>query len=520
MTNGLLGRWRAALLPAALLVALGAVSPSPSSPSPSQESEAREPIHLVVLHTNDVHGQALPRRATWIEDRELWVGGLERVAAYVAKVRAEQGDDGVLLLDGGDWFQGTPEGRVRGGRDFVELLARLDYDAMALGNHEFDLGIEPLLALLLETEVPSVCANLYADGERVGWVRPYRLVERCGLEIAVVGLISPVTPDITNKDARRLDFRDPLREFDRAAKELPAGVDLVIPLTHDGLELDRALAAHRPDLPLIVGGHSHTYLRDGVLVGDTRIVQAGDKATVVGRVDLDIDPVTKKVLRSRSRLIELDEDPDPKYRDPELAAGIERLRERTDREMSVVVGSLAVEPGAPSPYTSSALGNWIADAMRAYTRADVGVHNRGGIRSSLAKGPVTRRNLFEVLPFANTVVSFELTGAELLDCMTKAVENRPTVRIEVSGMEIDVELREEGRIGVRAIRVGGAPIDPERRYRVATNSFLADGGDSIFRFDRELDTLDTGSLIREVLELDLANGPFTPPADARIDVRR
>lgn len=499
----------AAGLAALGLVGLGAFGPVPRAAANERGASASdEPIHLVLLHTNDVHGQALPRRAAWITDRELWIGGLERAAAYIARVRSEMDGEreGVVLVDGGDWFQGTPEGRVRGGREFVKLLARLDYDAMALGNHEFDLGIEPLLALLLETQVPSVCANLYdptdgPDGERVGWVRPYRIVERCGLTIAFVGLIAPSTPDITHEDARRLDFRDPIAELDRVCAELPEGVDLVIPLTHNGLTLDRELAVARPDLPLIVGGHSHTYLRDGVTVGPTRIVQAGDKCSVVGRVDLFIDPNTKKVLSSRSRLMELDREPEARFTDVEFVRDVEALVARTDEVMSIVVGELAETPPRAMPFESGALGNWISDAMREFSRADAALHNRGGIRSTLSAGPITRRDLFEVCPFGNTVVTLELTGRELERCLVGSLESRSSVRIEVSGVEARIRIvdDEERPIRVDELLVGGEPIDPRRRYRVATNSFLATGGDRIFRLDREIEPLDTGVLLEDLL---------------------
>lgn len=513
----------AALSVIALVLGAQLFAAPPSARGASaQESSDRADIHLVLLHTNDVHGQALPRRATWIEDREVWVGGLERLAAYVASVRAEMDEphEGVLLVDGGDWFQGTPEGRVRDGREFVKLLAALDYDAMALGNHEFDLGLEPLLALLLETEVPSVCANLYDGENRVGWVRPFRTVQVCGLDVAFVGLLSPRTPDITHPDARRFVFNDPIAEFARAERDLPDGIELVIPLTHNGLELDRDLAIARPDLPLIVGGHSHTYLRDGVIVGDTRIVQAGDKATVVGRVDLLVDPVTKKVTSTRSRLVELDAEPDPELVLPAIKDGVARLAAQTEKEMSVVVGRLAKDPVQPGPLSSGGLGSWISDALRTFTRADIGVHNRGGIRSQLAAGPITRRHLFEVCPFPNTVVSFELSGAELWQCLNLALDGKETVRLEVSGLEVALSLRDDGKIALESARVNGEPLDRERTYRVATNSFLATGGDLIFRLERNLDALDTGVLVRDLLEQEFAGGGTVRlPEENRFTVR-
>lgn len=483
--------------------------------------QANESIHLVVLHTNDVHGQALARRATWIEDREVWVGGLERVAAYVASVRAETSgpNEAVLVLDAGDWFQGTPEGRLRGGRDFVNALTLIPYDAMALGNHEFDLGLESLLSLLLECGPPVVCANLRQGLERVGWVPAYRILERRGLEIAIVGLISPDTPGITHPDAKRLTFADPLEELDRVISELPTSVDLVIPLTHDGVELDRKLAQHRPELPLIVGGHSHTYLREGLMVGTTRIAQAGDKATVVGRVDLELDPLTGRVLSSSSRLVDLDQPVDPAFRDAKLADAVERMRGQTEREMAVLVGHLAAAPKPAGPLASGGLGSWICDAMRGSTGADIALHNRGGIRSTLAPGPISRRQLFEVCPFQNTVVTIELTGAELLECLRAGLEGKASVRIEVSGLDLDLRLDAERRIRLDSVRVGGTPLDVAQRYRVATNSFLARGGDGIFLLDRTLEIADTGVQLCDLLERQFSvDEPLLLPEDDRIHV--
>lgn len=482
-----------------------------------------EPIHLVVLHTNDVHGQALPRRATWIAEREVQVGGLARVAAYVEAVRREHRGPrrGVLLVDGGDWFQGTPEGQIQGGKPFLETMLELGYDALAVGNHEWDLGETGLRALLQVAGERAVCANvrLGPDAERVDFFRPFRVVSVAGLDVALVGFVAQETPFITHRDARRYHFREPAAEMESVLKELPKGIDLVLPLSHCGVEADRALAQAFPELPLIVGGHSHTFLREPVRVDATRIVQAGSKATVVGRVDLFIDPRTKRVLEMTARLVELDTEPSPELRVERVEARVAKLSELAAASLEEVVGELTSAPHPGGPLRSSGLGNWIADSMRAAFDADVALHNKGGIRAALVEGPVTRRNLFEVMPFDNTAVAFWLSGAELESVVRRGLEGTGRRGFECSGMTVEWS---DGPDGVRvlAIHVGGRPLDPSSRYRMATNSFLASGGDRLFELGRSLEIADSGRLLRDLLEADLVAQPrFSVPNEDRYQRR-
>lgn len=482
-----------------------------------------EPIHLVVLHTNDVHGQALPRRATWIADREVYVGGLSRVAAYVEQVRREHTGKrrGVLLVDGGDWFQGTPEGQIQGGKPFLETMLELGYDALAVGNHEWDLGEPGLRALLEVAGERAVCANvrLGPDKERVDFFRPYRVVSVAGLDVALVGFVARETPFITHRDARRYHFSEPAAELEQIWKELPEGVDLVLPLSHCGVDADRALAQAFPELPLIVGGHSHTFLREPVRVDATRIVQAGSKATVVGRVDIYIDPRTKRVLELTARLVELDAEPAPELRVERVDRRVAELTELAAASLEEVVGELTAAPRPGGPLRSSGLGNWIADSMRAAFDADVALHNKGGIRAALVEGPVTRRNLFEVMPFDNTAVAFWLSGAELEAVVKRGLEGTGRRGFECSGMTVEWS---DGPDGVRvlAIHVGGRPLDPKSRYRMATNSFLASGGDRLFELGRSLEITDSGRLLRDLLEADLVAQPrFAVPNDDRYQRR-
>lgn len=483
-------------------------------------------LHVIVLHTNDIHGQVLPRAATWIEgENPPLAGGIPRIAAYVNRVRAEARESHaeLIVVDAGDWYQGTPEGSLDDGLGIVKALAQVGYDALCIGNHELDKGLPNLKRLLRDTAIPAVCGNLFdrSTHARVAWVEPYRVVERDGLRIAIVGLLTPATPEITHRDARELEFVEPARALTRVRAQLAGRVDWILPITHLGVDDDRKLARAHPDLPLIVGGHSHTYLKHGVREGDTRIVQTGSKASGVGRVDLWFERATWKVVESRARVVDLVDEPAVSDRNAAVDAICRELESRSEAEMKVVVGEFTGPlTRSKNPLESSPAGNWIADALRAHTRADVGLMNRGGIRCDLAAGPITRRHLFEISPFDNVVSVLTLTGAELFDVMRRSVEGEAHSGLEVSGLELEVEMGRSKQRRLAAIHVGEKPLDRAATYRVVMNSFMADGGDAYLEKREGAGRVDEPVLIREMLELALRAQPrVQPDASNRYRVR-
>ena len=502
-----------------LALALWAACAAPVAPFSGGSGDA-EPIHLVLLHTNDIHGQVLPRRATWLdEEPPPLAGGLPRLAAAVQRVRREETDD-VLLVDAGDWYQGTPEGMIDVGLSFVTGLAALDYDAQSLGNHEFDHGLANVQRLLEQGTSVAVCANLRdpGTGERVDWVDPWRIVEAGGLRIALVGLLTTETPDITHPDARTLEFVDPVVAFTEARAELAGRADLFVPVGHIEIETGRGLVAAHPDLPVVVTGHSHTFLNEGVREGTTLVVQAGCKATVLGRVDLWIDPRSHTVLRSEARLIDLLDEPAAGDRLPDLEALCAGLVEESEVEMSKVMGELTRAPSrsplAGRRASSTVAGNWICDAMRLRTGAEVALHNRGGTRVNLEAGLISRRDLFELLPFDNDLVTMTLTGAELESVVRQSIADEDHAPLDYSGLRalVDAETLQLVRI-----EVAGEPLDPEREYRVTTSSFLAGGGDAYAALVEGVGRITDPILMRDLMALHLElEGRVTPAADERI----
>jgi len=468
---------------------------------------ADERVHVVVLHTNDVHGQVLPRKATWLKrDPAPMVGGLPRAAGLVAelKAREEKGGAVVFVVDAGDWYQGTPEGLLDDGAGFVRALGLVGYDAMCIGNHDFDHGVPNLVNLLRETHVPAVAANLdeKSSGNPVDWVVPWRIVERGGLRVAFVGLVTPITPEITHPDAQKIEFVDPAKALSRAQERLKGKADWIVPLTHLGVDGDKALATAHPELSLIVGGHSHTFLKNGERVGSTLIVQSGSKVSALGRVDLWLDKTTKKVVESKSTLIDLDAEATPEFVNKPVEDVCKSLVARNEERMKEVLGELTAAAATPAKgdLVSSTMGNLVTDALREHARSDVAIMNRGGIRAGMQAGKVTRRDVFEVMPFDNNVTVLKMTGAEVVQMVRNALEGKAHSGIEVSGIVVEYASVGDARKLVRVL-AGGAPLDPAKVYRVAMNSFMADGGDAyIEKAPAGEKRTDDVTLIRDVLE--------------------
>ncbi len=533
---------RAPAEPAPIASTVSANTPSapasapPSSadapPTPAAAAQAPAPaadrIHFVVLHTNDVHGQVLPRKATWLKraDPPL-VGGQARVAACIQREKraAEAAGAHVLVLDGGDCYQGTPEGVIDGGLPFLRAMTATGYDAVCVGNHELDFGVPHLTTLLRESKLPSVLANVRerSTNARVAWSPPWRIVERAGLRIALVGLLATETPDITHPDARALVFVDPAAALVEARAEIGARADWILPVTHLGVDDDRLVARAHPDLPLVVGGHSHTFLKEGVREGSTLIVQTGAKASAVGRVDLWFDARTKTVVESRARLIDLDEEPAAADRVALVDEICDALARRSAARMDEVVGELAAPlTRSKDQLASSSAGNFMADMLRRYGVADVGVMNRGGIRTDLDAGPITRRHAFELCPFENNVTVLTLTGVEVLDMFAKSVEGTAHSGLEVSGVVVQAALDAGGTRKLLGVLVGGVPVDPTKDYRVALNSFLADGGDAyVAKHPPGPKRKDDPILMRELIEETFVNQrPVVPNGENRYVVTR
>jgi 2',3'-cyclic-nucleotide 2'-phosphodiesterase (5'-nucleotidase family) len=469
-----------------------------------------EPVRLILLHTNDIHGQLEPMPAARGGGvlRGKDAGGFAHLAAMVRGIRREAAASGahVLLLDGGDIYQGTPIGNESKGASVVDAMNALGYDAGALGNHEFDFGRENLDALLERARFPVLACNMSG----LDAVKPYVVIgkPRLPLRVAVIGMITPATPGITARGATKgLRFSDPAPAVRALVKEVEA--DLFVVVSHVGREGELALAADVPGLAAVLGGHSHTpYVQQ---VGRTMVIQTHTRALSLARVDLELDPKTWAVRDVKGDLLRVD--PAATEPDPVVQEVIARYARSLDKRLGEAVGTITAPLArGPERHRSCSAGNWMADVLRAAGEAEIGFMNKGGIRTELDAGKLTREDLYRLMPFENDVTAMDLSGADV----RALIERHFTTvgALDWSGLAVDVEPRGE-RYRLVAVTVGGAPLDPERTYRVATNSYLASGGDGYAIF-RKGENVTHGALMRDALADALAAAsPLTPPEEQR-----
>lgn len=466
------------------------------------------PANAVFLHWNDFHGQFRPQRAVWKlrpglpEERAPLLGGAAALAGYVQQQRelAARLGKRVVVTDGGDWYQGTLEGNETKGLLTVQFLQRLRPDAVVLGNHEYDFGAANVRRLCTAApQLPVLGANLEVRStggpKPADFVRPFVVLDVQGVRVVMVGLVTHDTKAVSTGPFDDDAFADEQRTLRRLWPRLREAGDVVVLLTHCGVEADRELARAFPEIPLILGGHSHTGLREPLREGNTWIVQTHGKGSEVCRVEVHADAEAKTLRPLRGELVELDPAKVPS--DAATAAWFTEATRDLAAHWDETIGELVVPPYEDRGARSTPAGNLVADQFRSAAGADVGLTNKGGLRARLVGGPLTRRMLYELLPFENTLVSMSLTGAQLRAVLqgSLAKDRRP---LEIGGASYRYTVRDGERV-LLDVTVGGAPLEPDRRYRVATSSFLARGGDGLSAFARGTDVKDHGMLLRDLL---------------------
>ncbi len=454
---------------------------------------------LVIVHTNDLHAhyRSFPSR-----NGELR-GGFARIAGRIAELRAEHGER-LLYLDAGDLFVGTPYYHYYRGTLGMALLEQMGCDAMALGNHELDDGALNFLRASVGADFPVLCANLFrADG---GALLPADTRLRAGgLEVAVIGLITEAMPELAAECASGKLHVTPAATA--LGDWLPAqgDADLALALSHCGLRADREIAAAVPGLPLIIGGHSHSFLDEPERVGDTLICHTGCYGYNLGVLECYREQDGTWRFEERIEPVSADWP-----EDPVVAELLARAGAVVEREMDVVLTVLpeAFE-GRGKSTQPDPLGILIAELMRAEAGADLALQNVGGYRTYLTRGPVTRGRLFELLPFDNRLLRLTMTGADLQSFFDYLAAQHNSYRFsQISGASYAV-----GEGGAREVRIGGKALDPDRSYTLAAVDFLYGGGDgyTVLQTATRVDTLD--AFARELLEERLLKGPPPRPAD-------
>jgi 2',3'-cyclic-nucleotide 2'-phosphodiesterase (5'-nucleotidase family) len=483
-----------------------------------QNTKATE-AKIVILHTNDFHGNLKP-----LKDKKLdptgEVGGSAYIAPMIAKIRTENKGI-VLLLDAGDIAQGTPVSNYFKGKPVVEVMNYLKYDAMTIGNHEFDWRIPAMGEMIKTAKFPVICANIVdaKTSKPLFAMKPYIIKKVGNLKVGIIGLTTTETPSVTKaENVKGLKFLDPAAT---ANKYIPLmkkeGAEIIIALTHLGIDDDKILAEKTKGIDFIVGGHSHTELDTPVKVGNTVILQTKSYGRFLGRLELVYDKTNKKIVSytDKNELIPtLHKDITP---DPAVVAIIEKYNKQVAPIMEKEIGKteldLIRETG--KDHADSVLGNLICDAMKANAHADVAIYNPGGVRSDILKGSIKMEDLFKVLPFDNWLVSFTLKGEDIQKILEHGAKGKGSA--QVGGMTFSIDYSKPEGSRVSEVMIAGQPLDLNKTYRVTTIDFLYTGGDG-FNFKNGTD-LKYGDFVRDVVEEYIREySPINKDADKRIKV--
>lgn len=465
---------RAMLIAILLLAGLGACRSAGSVEPPA----SIDPLHLRVLTTHDFHGNLRPVTYSWSNGR--LVGGAAALKTVMDDLAAACRCP-TLRVDGGDQMQGTLESNLLRGVSSVAALNHLGVDAAAIGNHELDWGIETFVERQQEARYAWMAANIFrADtGERPAWAKPFTIVERGGVKVAVIGYATVTTPgtlrpEVTRPYMFRAGYAGIRDALDAAWRQRP---DFVVVAAHaagdcsgpggcTGEMVDLAAEVPPGRLHLIAGGHAHEP-GEGIVNG-IPILRAGSNGRAVGVVDLFRLANGAHAFRVSQRMVY----PDEVQPDSGMVAVLAPHIDAAEALGSRPVATLA-HPMAASATGDRRLGHLIADAMRATVNADIGLHNTGGVRADLAAGVVSYADLHRVMPFDNTVVRLTLTGRQLRDVVAHA-----GIRFYYSNLivEYDPGLPPATRV-VSIAFPDGRLIQDDRSYTLATSDFLADGGD-------------------------------------------
>ena len=478
---------------------------------------------IVVLHTNDHHGQVLQT-----SDKK---GGLEYESTYVKKIRAEYKN--VLLLDAGDINMGTALSNMFLAEPDILAYNKMGVDAMTFGNHEFDNNQEVIENQMKMSNFPWLSANIKNGNAYLG--KPYITKEFDGIKIGIFGLTTLRTLTISGPSPD-LKFENEIKAAKKIVKILQKKekCDYIILLAHLGdiSETDShitsiKLAEKVKGIDLIIDGHSHSYFAEEKYSGGIPIVTANEKTKYVGTTILDFDD-NKKLSKFSWKPQEISSELfEP---DPEITELLKPYVQKAQESLSEVVMTTTEEfEFGPklTRYKEMASGDFLCDAMLAFVKrigsdADFAITNGGGIRYSLPKGDVTREDILTMLPFENYIYVVTLSGADvqkLFDFVGSIRQGAGAFAQVSKECRYTITYDEEGNGKISGLTINGKEIDVNKTYKIVTHNYMAGGGDGYEVLKNSTDTFNTSTILSDAfIEYAKNLGTVTPKTDGRITV--
>lgn len=475
-----------------------------------------ETVKITVIHTNDTHSRLTGT------DTEM---GFAKIAALIKESKAE--NPNTLVLDAGDTLHGMPIVNISKGENALKVLEAAGYDCMTIGNHDFNYGQERLMELNDMAELDMINANILNEkGENI--FTPYVIKEIDGVKVGIFGLTTPETAYKTSPaNVKGLTFADPVDISKKMVEELKDKTDVIIALAHVGLDessvvTSKQIAEKVDGIDVIVDGHSHTLLKDGMLVNGTLIAQTGQYDQNLGYVDIEVKD--GQVVNKSARLLTAAEAANTAD-DPELTKTIEEINEANKEVFSKVVATTdefldGERENVRAKETN--LGNLSADAVREAASADIGFVNGGNIRISIEPGNITYGMLAELFPFGNTIQVKTITGEDLVKVLEQSVSGYPATQggfLQVSGLKFEFDPSQPVGSRVVDVTVGDKLLDKTAEYSVAINDFLGIGGDGFTMFEKYPVTAEVGTYEEVFADYLNANGTKGSEVSGRITVK-
>jgi 2',3'-cyclic-nucleotide 2'-phosphodiesterase (5'-nucleotidase family) len=437
-----------------------------------------QPRTITILHTNDIHASFLPHEAFWVKQNpKPLVGGFNELSFVVDSIRHVK--TATLLLDAGDVMTGNPiteytYSGAEGGALF-EMMNRIGYEAWTPGNHDFDISSANLYKLTNIAKFPTVSANVVDTTNRFPVNnKEYVIIQKNGLKIGIIGLMSSDFYNLVNqKSSIGIKILPPIETMQRLAELLDPQTDLLIALTHEGVDEDSVLAMNVHGLDIIVGGHSHTRLKQPKKINNVLIVQTGSNCENLGVLEVTVE--RHHITACNGKLLQLWYDSERPT--TELSIFIDSIKANIDQEYSTIIGTLKTD-WIRGNDGESGIGNFIADAQREAAGADVGFMNSSGIRKDMVAGPITRKDIFEILPFRNLLTTFRVTGSQLRSMIETIIKDHGNV--QTSGIRCEWQKKENGGIEFLKILVNGQPLEDSKTYTGVASDYMMGEAEKYF----------------------------------------
>lgn len=498
-----------------------------------QEASTAAQKNVTILYTNDIESVYEPIEAFWNEDIEL-IGGLPYLASLIDQVREKE--EVSFLFDAGDIFTGALSAATKGSLPF-DVYSSMGYDAMALGNHEFEYGWERLLEVKQRARFPVLNCNIFHEGTDVNFCQSYTILEKEGIRIGLVGLMGIEAFINTMNPAHRigLEARDPLPIAQEIVDEIRDEVDLVVLLTHQnqsapmqtdkeadpevqrGFEEDYEMAGKIRGVDIIFGGHSDNGLWEPVVHPETGtlICLTFGQGKYLGYLNLTIEE--EEVVVNKSELIPVD------VSKLESDEQIDQLVSRVRKEHSALTEVIGTANASSfrKYYRESTLGNLFSDMLKEIAEADIGLVNAGSLRADLNAGKITCEELINIYPFPDGFHVVEIDGSALKELLEYSYQLTYGFG-QIAGLTSTYDSTKPAGSRLIEAQVNGEPIEDAKQYTVACSAFLANGGDGFHMLKNgKLMAKSEGELIDAYLDYIRQAEQLTIPALGRqIDVSR